>query len=105
MRWNVILLSIMVIGCAGKDEGERQLSPYLDSDQDGFAETEDCNDRDPAEAWGFWGTQDDQPRPSGFSFVGCVDDSQCAYYDRPEVGNAPEREGVCANGVCTYVFQ
>ena len=48
MRRNVILLSALAFGCASKDEGERQLSPYLDSDQDGFAETEDCNDRDPS---------------------------------------------------------
>ena len=44
----VILLSIFAMGCAGKDGGERELSPYLDSDQDGFPETEDCNDRDPS---------------------------------------------------------
>ena len=48
MRPSVILLSVVALGCAKKDDGERQLSPYLDSDQDGFAETEDCNDRDPS---------------------------------------------------------
>ena len=48
MRRNVILLGVLAVGCASKDDGERQLSPYLDSDQDGFAETEDCNDRDPS---------------------------------------------------------
>jgi hypothetical protein len=48
MRKSVILLGLIVAGCA-KDSGEeRQLSPYLDSDQDGFPETEDCNDKDPS---------------------------------------------------------
>jgi hypothetical protein len=48
MRRSVIILSILSFGCAKKDDDERQLSPYLDSDQDGFPETEDCNDKDPS---------------------------------------------------------
>jgi len=47
MRFNAILISIIAVACATKDEEERVLSPYLDADQDGFPETEDCNDKDP----------------------------------------------------------
>jgi hypothetical protein len=41
-------MGIFAIGCSGEDEGERAKSPYLDADQDGFPETEDCNDKDPS---------------------------------------------------------
>ncbi len=47
MRLNAILIALVATACATKDEEERELSPYLDSDQDGFPETEDCNDKDP----------------------------------------------------------
>lgn len=48
MRQIVLLMGFMVAGCTGKDDGERAKSPYLDADQDGFPETEDCNDKDPS---------------------------------------------------------
>jgi hypothetical protein len=48
MRHSIIILSLLSFGCADKEEETRELSPYLDSDQDGFPETTDCNDKDPA---------------------------------------------------------
>ena len=32
MRINAILLGILAVGCADKDEEERELSPFLDAD-------------------------------------------------------------------------
>jgi len=48
MRHIAVLLGLVAVGCAGDDDGERAKSPYLDADQDGFPETEDCNDKDPS---------------------------------------------------------
>ena len=47
MRINAILIGLFAVGCANKEEEERELSPFLDADQDGFPETRDCNDKDP----------------------------------------------------------
>jgi hypothetical protein len=35
-------------GCANSPDQKRELSPYLDSDQDGEPESTDCNDKDPS---------------------------------------------------------
>ena len=34
MRINPILIGILAVGCANKDDEERELSPFLDADQD-----------------------------------------------------------------------
>ena len=46
MRIHPILLGILAVGCANKEDEERELSPFLDADQDGFgnlkAYTQSC---------------------------------------------------------------
>ena len=49
MRKSLILFGLLVMaGCANSDDNKREKSPFLDSDQDGSVETEDCNDKDPS---------------------------------------------------------
>jgi hypothetical protein len=49
MRTTFILFGLVVAaGCANSGDKKQELSPYVDNDQDGFPETTDCNDKDPA---------------------------------------------------------
>ncbi len=49
MRTLCILFGLSAaIGCANSDDDKRELSPYIDNDQDGFPETTDCNDKNPS---------------------------------------------------------
>jgi hypothetical protein len=49
MRKICILFSLLAtVGCANSDDKDAALSPYIDNDQDGFPETTDCNDKNPA---------------------------------------------------------